>query len=260
MSIEPLLEKHELDVREELLELAHLAGTYEKMAILGEGNVSGRIDDERFLIKASGTQLGTLTASQLVEVKSQPILAALTSGNTSDGDVEALLLASRVDLEALKPSVETLFHAWLLQLHDVEFVGHTHAICVNQLLCSPQAKEFAERRLFPDHIVYCGKESVLIPYVDPGMTLAMRIAKEVQTFTERTGCTPKTILLENHGIIALGSTAKQVEAALLMAEKAACVFVGALAAGGPIFLPDDQVNRIVARSDEHYRQQMLETR
>lgn len=260
MGGEQLLEQHRAEVCENLLELAHRAGTVEQMAILGEGNVSGQINAEQFLIKASGTQLDTLTSSQLVEVNSRTVLDALAGQDTNDDNVETLLLACRVNPEALKPSVETLFHAWLLELPGIAFVGHTHPICVNQLLCSPRAKDLAERRLFPDHIVYCGSQSVLIPYVDPGMTLARRIVHKVQAFTQRTGCIPKTILLENHGIIAIGETAPQVEPALLMAEKAARVFIGAVTAGGPIFLPDDQVERIASRSDEHYRQRMLEAR
>lgn len=245
-------------VRDSLLELSHHAATFEDMAILGEGNVSGRVNDECFLIKASGTQLSTLTSNQLVEVKSQVILDSLGTQGFDDDQVEALLLESRRDPESLKPSVETLFHACLLQHPGIEYVGHTHPIHVNQLLCSPQAKEFAERRLFPDQIVYCGTESILIPYVDPGMTLARRIAEEVESFIDRTGTVPKTILLENHGLIAVGATANQVAAALMMTEKSAMVFAGAKSCGGPIFMPEVEVQRIASRSDEHYRQRMLE--
>ncbi|TWU27710.1 class II aldolase/adducin family protein [Bythopirellula polymerisocia] len=247
------------EVLDQLLELSHRIGLADRMAILGEGNVSGRLSDEQFLIKASGTELGTLTAKQLVEVNSAPILDGLTAGDTGDEEIEKLLLASRVNLDALKPSVETLFHAWLLKLPDVSFIGHTHPICVNQILCSPRAKEFAENRLFPDQIVYCGAESVLVPYVDPGIILAAKIAEMVTAFIDRRNTFPKTILLENHGLIALGKTSKQVEAALLMAEKSAQVFVGATTAGGPNFLPQKQVDRIASRSDEHYRQRMIES-
>ncbi|WP_238476506.1 class II aldolase/adducin family protein [Bythopirellula goksoeyrii] len=244
---------------EKLLELSHRIGTTEQMAILGEGNVSGQLNADQFLIKASGTELGSLTENQLVAVHSKPILKALKGSNVEDDEIEDLLLTSRVDSTALKPSVETLFHAWLLQLPHVLFVGHTHPVCVNQVLCSPRAKEFAEHRLFPDQIVYCGAESVLVPYVDPGLVLATRIADLVDDFIKRKKTFPKTILLENHGLIALGTTAKQVEATLRMTEKSARVFVGAIAAGGPIVLPQEQVDRIASRSDEHYRQRMIES-
>ena len=66
------------------------------------------------------------------------------------------------------------------------------------------------------------------------------------------------ILLENHGLIALGSTPEAVLAATLMAVKAAEIFaIAAFISGEPQFLTSDQVSRIAGRPDEHYRQQAL---
>ena len=42
-----------------------------------------------------------------------------------------------------------------------------------------------------------------------------------------------------------------------MAVKAAEILLGALAAGGPIFLSDEDVAHIDGRLDEHYRRQVL---
>ena len=66
--------------------------------------------------------------------------------------------------------------------------------------------------------------------------MVRKIAARTEAFRARTGQIPKTILLQNHGVIALGSTHTDVMAALDMAEKAARVFVGATALGGPVFL------------------------
>ncbi len=242
-----------------MLELAADAGDSRHMAILGEGNISGKIDDRYFLVKASGTSLSALRPEHLVEVDSRPLLDVMERGDKlGDAEIEQLLLDSRVDQAALKPSVESLFHAWFLQLPGIQFVGHVHAIAVNQILCSPRAADFATKRMFPDQIVYCGFESVLIPYVDPGLVLSRTIAAEVNAFRERNGLLPKTILLENHGLIALGKRHSEVVAAMGMTEKAARIFVGASALGGPVFFEDHQVRRIDGRMDEHYRQRMLE--
>jgi rhamnose utilization protein RhaD (predicted bifunctional aldolase and dehydrogenase) len=157
----------------------------------------------------------------------------------------------------MKPSVEALFHGYLLGLPDVSFVGHVHAIAVNQILCSPRAREFAEKRIFPDEIVCCGAESVLVPYTDPGLILAQAIREKTHAFIEHHGTFPRLILLENHGIIALGKTPQAVLAALLMAEKTAAIWTGAAALGGPIFLTPENVQRIAQRPDEHYRQRAL---
>jgi rhamnose utilization protein RhaD (predicted bifunctional aldolase and dehydrogenase) len=252
-----MTEEREIVVRN-LLDLAADVGDHREMAILGEGNISGKLDDRYFLVKASGTSLGALRPEHLVEVDAEPLLDAVENANgLGDEDVERLLLDARVDKESLKPSVESLFHAWLLNLPGINYVGHTHAIAVNQILCSRQAEAFAKQRLFPDHIVYCGSESVLIPYVDPGLTLARTIAAEVEKFHERLGVLPKTILMQNHGLIAIGERHTEVIAALAMAEKAARVFAGTFALGGPVFLDERQVQRIGGRIDEHYRQRML---
>lgn len=245
-----------------LLELAHQLGEASGMAIMGEGNVSASIGGNRFQVKASGTELATLREEELVAVdrtRLVPFFAAEDEDGPALGDeeMEELLLEARVDPEALKPSVETLFHACLLGLPEVSVVGHTHPVAVNQLLCSPHAEAFARRRLIPDQIVYCGAESVLVPYVDPGVLLARAIADRIESFRERTGGVPRTILLRNHGLIAVGATASEVKAAILMAEKSARMFVGALQAGGPDFLPEKQVRRIETRQDEQYRREMI---
>ena len=244
----------------QLLELAHELGDGRQMSILGEGNISGGLEEGRFLVKASGTQLTTLRPEHLVEVNAAPVLEALQSGrDTPDEDVDRMLLDARTDPHALKPSVETLFHAWLLEMPGIRVVGHVHAIAVDQVLASPRKVEFATRRVIPDQVVYCGAESPLVPYVDPGLTLARRIMTEVNSFRDRTGRMPKTILLENHGIIAIGQHCREVAAALAMAEKAARIFVGAAALGGPVFMDPRQVRRIASRMDEHYRQRMLQS-
>jgi rhamnose utilization protein RhaD (predicted bifunctional aldolase and dehydrogenase) len=242
----------------QLIDLAAAAGDDRRMAILGEGNVSGTTGGDTFFVKASGTRLAALEPGHLVEVRSAPLLDAIDDGSRwEDEEIERLLRESRVDPDALKPSVESLFHAWLLQLPDVRFVGHAHPVAVNQILCSPRAEEYARERLFPDQVVYCGPESVLVPYVDPGLPLARRIAAEVESVRQRTGRVPRTILIENHGLIATGASPTEVAAALAMAEKSAAVFVGAVTAGGPVFMSGEQVTRIAHRIDEHYRQRML---
>jgi len=255
---------------EPLLTLAHELGSEtRKLAILGEGNVSAKLAATRagaeagelggtFWVKASGSSLATLAPDGLTECRSGGLIDALDSEGMSDAEVEAALLASRVAGEAArKPSVEAMFHAWLLTLPGVNFVGHTHPVAVNAILCSERVHDFATRRLFPDEIVCCGAASVLVPYVDPGLKLAQEIRRAVLGFVEKHGTAPRVILLENHGIIALGATAPAVLATTLMATKAAEIFLAAAALGGPRFLSAAQAERIAGRPDEHYREKVL---
>jgi rhamnose utilization protein RhaD (predicted bifunctional aldolase and dehydrogenase) len=227
------------------------------MAILGEGNTSLRLDAETFAVKASGSNLATLQPTDLTTCRFDRLLPLLDATAATDAEIDNSLFAARVSEAAKKPSIEALFHAYLLTLPGVACVGHVHAIAVNQILCSPRARDYAERRACPDEIVMCGIESVFVPYAEPGLGLAQSIRREVQAFVQRTGRAPKIILLQNHGIIAVGPSPKAVLGSLLMAEKAAEIFVGAAALGGPVFLTAAQCERIAGRPDEHYRQKML---
>jgi rhamnose utilization protein RhaD (predicted bifunctional aldolase and dehydrogenase) len=228
------------------------------LAILAEGNTSARISPRTFLVKASGSNLGTLGRRDLTECRLAGLLALLDREDVADLEVREALLGSRVDPGSKIPSVEAVFHAWLLTLPGVQFVGHTHPTAVNGLLCSRWAKTFAERRLFPDEVVCCGEASVYVPYADPGHQLARAIRRATTGFIRRRGNVPRVILLASHGLIAIGPTPQSVLAATLMAEKAAHVFTGAASAGkSPRFLSSRQVSRISGRADEHYRRKAL---
>jgi rhamnose utilization protein RhaD (predicted bifunctional aldolase and dehydrogenase) len=244
---------------DQLLSLSHELGREERrLAILGEGNTSALLEDGTFLVKASGSRLADLSAPGVTACRQAQLASALDDSEPlSDDAIDEALLASRVDSAAPKPSVEAMFHAWLLTLPGVRFVGHTHPIAVNAVLCSPRASEFASRRLFPDEIVCCGPASPLVPYTDPGLPLARAIRSAVERHQKIFGTGPRVILLENHGLIALGATPAAVLAATLMATKAAEIFLGAAALGGPKFLDPEQVDRIAGRRDEHYRQKAL---
>lgn len=228
-----------------------------QLAILVEGNTSTRLANGRILVKASGSMLGVLRRTDLVECRSQTLLALLDVMHPDDPTLDRALRASCVHQNGKKPSVEVLFHAWLLTLPGVEFVGHAHPVAAGQVLCSPRAREFAARRLFPDEVVCCGPESVFVPYTDPGHPLAREIRKRTEAFIKRHGVPPRVILLENHGVITMGKTPDAVMAAMLMADKAAHVWVGAARLGGPTFMASRDIRRIVARSDEKYRRRVL---
>ncbi len=242
----------------DLLELSHFLGQEERdLAILGEGNTSAKLDDETFLVKASGSCLETLGPDDVVACRFDALLPMLDQDDLTDQKIEDHLLACRVDTQSKKPSVETLFHAYLLTLPEINFVGHTHSIPVNQILCSPLAEQFATKKLFPDEIVCCGARSVFVPYTDPGLRLSQVIREKTVAFMDEFGAPPRVILLANHGLITLGKTPGAVKAAMLMAHKSAEIFAGAAAMGGPVFLSDEDVDRIANRIDEHYRQRAL---
>ena len=73
-----------------------------RLAILGEGNTSAFVDDDTFLVKASGSQLGTLNPRQLLMVRFDRILPLLDQELDQEA-TEAALLAARVDLDGPVP-------------------------------------------------------------------------------------------------------------------------------------------------------------
>jgi len=245
-------------ITQDLLNLSHEIGREDRgLAMLGEGNTSVRVSDDTFLVKASGTCLGTLREEDVVECRFSALLPLLDRESMTDSEIEAALLAARVDPKAKKPSVEAIFHAFFLSLPGIKFVGHGHATAVNQILCSTRARDFAERRMFPDEIVCCGVASVYVPYTDPGLKLAQVIRAQVEAYVRQYQSQPRVVLMQNHGVITIGGTWQAVLSALLMAEKAAKVFVGAAVVGGPVFMNDENVARIAGRPDEAYRQRAL---
>jgi rhamnose utilization protein RhaD (predicted bifunctional aldolase and dehydrogenase) len=225
-------------------------------AILGEGNSSARIDDETFWVKASGAEMRTIDAAGFVQVRFDGVLSMLEAEDLGDAEVKARLEAARVDAAATaRPSVETVLHALALRLPGVNYVGHTHPTAVNAILCSQKAEEAIAARLFPDEIVYCGPAPIYVPYTDPGLPLARTIDEAIDHHLDEYRQNPKVILIQNHGLLALGRTASEVEHITAMCVKTARVILGAYALGGPHFMSPQAVARIHTRPDEQYRRQ-----
>jgi rhamnose utilization protein RhaD (predicted bifunctional aldolase and dehydrogenase) len=242
-------------ILDQLISMSHVLGDPAlDYAILGEGNSSARIDDDTFWVKASGAEMRTIEAGGFVQVRFDGVLSMLETRDLDDAGVKAGLEDARVDPAATaRPSVETVLHALALSLEGVNFVGHTHPTAVNAILCSKKAEEAIAGRLFPDEIVYCGPAPVYIPYVDPGVPLARKVRDEIERYLDEHGERPKVVLMQNHGLMALGETALEVENITAMYVKTARVILGAYALGGVHPMSPEAVARIHTRPDEQYR-------
>lgn len=247
------------EILKELVMMSHYLGDEQRgYAILGEGNTSARIDEDTLYIKASGTSLGTMTNSDFLPVCISKATRILDSKDATDADVKDALHGSLVDSgETRMPSVETILHALLYAYPEYRFIGHTHPVATNGILCSVNAEKAIAGRLCPDHIVVMGRATVFVPYVDPGLVLAREVRDRVRSFIERENELPKAIALQNHGLFALGSTAKAVMNITDMGEKMSHVLIGTYSAGGPQFMTASDIDRIATRPDEKYRQEIL---
>ena len=219
----------------EILELAREISDY---TICGEGNVSVRVDDNSFLIKASGTSLHTLSNEDL------------TLCNTNGAQIE---------LSHKKPSIETSFHAWIMKTFpEINFIAHTHPPHTTKILCSNQIYSFANHRWFPDQIVRNGIKSCIVPYAPPGQAILKLVERHVTQFVKYEGYFPKLILLQNHGIITASASKKDCAASTLMCEKSADIFIGAKLLGGVKFLTKQEVADVDTCPNENYRRNMYQ--
>jgi rhamnose utilization protein RhaD (predicted bifunctional aldolase and dehydrogenase) len=227
------------------------------LGILGEGTTSADVGDGTVWVKASGSQLAAIDAGGFSQVRFAPVLEMLAASNLSDEQVAAGLRVALVDPAARKPSVETFMHALCLTEGQATWVAHCHPVAANQILCSRLGAEPFLRQIFPDAIVVCGAVPAVVPYVDPGFALALAVRAELRRYRAAYGTPPRLLLMESHGILALGQTAAEALNITLMADKWARILVGTYALGGPRFLSEDHVARIDGRLDEHERRRRL---
>ncbi|MDP2964596.1 MAG: class II aldolase/adducin family protein [Pelolinea sp.] len=241
-----------------LIELSReLANPAFNLAILGEGNTSADCEDGTFWVKASGSQLSTITESGFSRVQGKRVLELLDDRQLDDAGVEEGLKSSLVDSSMSKPSVETFLHALCIYEGGIKWIGHTHPISVMSILCSKEGARPFTQHIYPDEIVGCGEMPAVVPYLDPGLTLAHAVRDELRRYLDKFGYAPKLILMENHGMVALGQSPTDVMSISLTADKWACTLLGTFTMGGPRFLTGQQAKRIETRPDEAYRRKQI---
>jgi len=170
----------------------------------GGGNSSVKVDQVLY-IKPSGVSLATLTADTLMPLAMEPLLGLLEGAMVdprppgSETVMKTAMAARLRPRGDQRPSVECLFHALIPR----RFVVHTHPTMVNALCCA-HGGAAAAADLFGDTALW-------VPYVDPGLPLALAISAAGGHFQERTGAPPPdVILLQNHGLIVAADEASTI--------------------------------------------------
>ena len=230
-------------------------------AMLGEGNTSALCDDGTFYVKGSGCSLQTMGAADFVHLRREDVLGLLDElkeDPPSSDRIQEVYAVAKVDPDhPRRPSVETVFHALALGYDGVQFVAHTHPTAVNSLLCNADWRQNLAGRLCPDEAVVLGRESVYVPYIDPGVELAQAIKDGIDEYIAREGEVPKVVYMQNHGFIALAGSATEAYNITAMGIKAARMRLGSLQAGGLNPLDREIIDHLLGRPDEHYRQAQL---
>src|SRR5262249_26815641 len=155
------------------------------------------------------------------------------------------------------PSVETFLHAICLREGGAKWVGHTHPVSVLRILCSTLGAEPFLHHIFPDAIVVCGQHLAVVPYVDPGIRLAVALRASLRQFIAEHNGPPKVILMVNHGPVILGQTPRDVLNGTMMLDKWAKILAGNFMVSGPRFFDKTHSDRIENRPDEHYRRRAI---
>lgn len=228
----------------ELLTLAQNLGNHpSRLVIWDEGSIAMKTDSGIAVSKA-GASLATLKESDLAEFDPERILALYTAESVSDE-----MLAEAFPPEKPKPTTDVFLYAHLLGFDGVEYAAHVHPVEINQIVSSPRARQFADRRTLPHEILGCGSSVVLAPYADPGLPLAKETKKRIVLWRDRHKVFPKVILLQNHGMIVLGANGEEVLKTIEIMLKYAQVFLGAAMLGGPMFLTPKQVDAVEAEGN-----------
>lgn len=194
-----------------------------------EGNISGKVDSESFLIKCSGKSLIDPTIDDFVLCDKNGV------------SIE----------ENKKPSIEVSFHSWLLSHPNINYVAHTHPVNTLKILCSNKVDLFSKKRIFPDQVVFNGVESCVVEYFHPGIELTDGIKKSVNNYISNHKKLPEIILLKNHGIITLGKTIKDCIVSTEICEKAAEIFT--YSSSDTIFLDESDITKIIEDDKENLR-------
>ena len=204
--------------------------------IQGEGNTSARIDEDTFWIKASGADPANADANSFLRVSLSDVQKIADEPSMTEQEVRARLAAAKLDPNTPgTPSIETATHALCLSLGTATFVGHTHPTPVNAILCARDAEAAFAGSAYGHEAQVCGKP-LFVPYAPVGQPLARLVRTGLQTYRDHHGQPPRVILLQNHGLVALGRTPDEVIYITALMVKTARILLGTHAWGGPNFV------------------------
>lgn len=194
----------------ELIDISKYAGNRVDFTQGGGGNTSVKIDDNQMIIKASGYKLKDINEKQgYVNLNYNMIKSFIENVNDMNhpelDQKNKIILKEAVvpteGVEALRPSVEAGFHAVL-----DKYVIHTHAVYSNLLNCAKKGFEYIKNIFKDQEFSY-----IMIPYVDPGLTLSIMIYREIEEYKKKYNKKPEVIFLANHGLIVTSNQLERVK-------------------------------------------------
>lgn len=203
----------EYHLRQEIVRVTRIVAN-QGLIRSSDGNISVRLDDEKFLVTPSG----------LYKIAMEPDDPIVVNQN---GDV----LEGK---PGLKPTSEIGMHLEVYrQRPDVNAVLHAHPPYATALTIAgiPFPTD-----LLPEVLIALG-DVPTAPYATPG---TKALAKSIRPLILE----HNTILLGNHGSISVGSALEEALVGLERLEHAAYTYHLASALGEPIPIPDDELSHL----------------
>ena len=226
------------------------------LVAIAEGNTSTLVSEGLLAVKASGSRMERATSADFVLVDVAAAADLLDDPGATQADLSALLTVSAGTAAGLRASIETLLHVAAVTAGGATWVAHTHPTAVVGAVSVVGAQQWWRAPLFPDEAVVVGRPA-WVGYEEPGLALGRAVLAAIRRGVAETGRPPGCVLLGNHGLVALGGSADEVEAVTAMTVKAARTRAVAAAFGAPAWLDGDAGDQLAGRPDEIARRQRL---
>ncbi len=148
-----------------------------------------------------------------------------------------------------KPTTEVNLHlAVYRQRPDTTAVFHTHSPWASGVISSGVEL----KAMFAEFVCDLGNV-IHLPYITPTTDKLAQAVGEAAKIND-------TVLMINHGVVALGATMKQAYYRCLVVEDAAKSMVAAAVVGRPLFLTEEQITELSQLSVVEHRIKTMETR
>src|SRR5437867_9805610 len=179
---------------------SRLIGRDTNLVVWGGGNTSFKHQETDFRgrkvrvmrIKGSGSDLKTIRPEHFPGIRLDDLEPLGQREAMTDEEMVAYLVHCLMEPGSPRPSIETLLHGFAPHTH----IDHTHADAILALTNTGDGRRHVEA-------VY-GQEAVWIPYRRPGFTLSREVAEAIKKRPKARG-----VVLEKHGLITWGQTAKE---------------------------------------------------
>ncbi len=188
------------------------------------GNLSGRFRN-KIIITRSGADLGQLIPADFVTIDPEQALTELKKLQPRPSSE----LAMHLSAYATQPKTQVIFHA------------HPPKAISLGLLGKPLPA------LTPDFYLHLGESVPLLPYITPTTDeLGTAVANQLQSVP--------AVLLQNHGVITIGTSVSHALLRLSLLEEQAGIYLDALAVGEPRIFTTEDFNGLDEVTNGRYKQ------